>query len=88
MEKAARVHAIVARYHERGNHRRSLPMIYRTYVYTIYPISRRTMHYYLKLIREGETPPKEGSTRSLTLGIAVAMLGTPNLGQNNTEQGQ
>ncbi len=59
MEKAARVHAIVARYHERGNHRRSLPMIYRTYVYPIYPISLRTMHYYLKLIREGETPPKE-----------------------------
>ena len=40
-------------------------MIYRAYVYPIYPISLRTMHYYLKLIREGETPPKEEQERGL-----------------------
>ncbi|WP_052328688.1 hypothetical protein [Porphyromonas catoniae] len=59
MEKAARVRAIVERYHERGNHRRSYPMIHRTYVYPVYPMSLRTMMHYLMIARgEADTSPE------------------------------
>lgn len=56
VEMARRISYIVNQYHERGNHRRSLPKVWRKYVYPVYPISFRTMMNYLRIVREGESP--------------------------------
>ena len=65
VDKAKRVVAIVDRYYERGNHRRSYPMIWRMYVYPIYPCSLRTMMYYLRLVATLDDPPQEEDVSSL-----------------------
>lgn len=61
IEMARNVYAIINRYHEPGNHRRSLRKVWQHYVYPIYPMSLRTMMELLRIAREhqspGEIPP-------------------------------
>ncbi len=56
IEMARRVSYIVHRYHERGNHKRSLRKVWSVYVYPVYAISYRTMMYYLAIARSLELP--------------------------------
>lgn len=65
VDKAKRVVAIVERYYEPGNHRRSYNMVWRMYVYPIYPCSLRRMKDYIKLVRELDESPQEEDVASL-----------------------
>jgi len=54
IEKAKKVHELVLQWYEAGRQDRGYSWIYKNRVKNIYPMSERTYHRYLKIIRDLE----------------------------------